>query len=173
MPGSCWAHEPGLQGGYVNIDVSERAFEDAIEASLLRHSEGVIAEEQASYLDMPSGGYQKRRDEDYDRALCLIPQDVVGLCSGNAAPRVETAFTASRGGCRGAVPEADVLRNPAQGHPRRAAQRSPRHGQPLPPRLLPTLERAERGDPVALQGQYLRRSRGSCITARETTRAST
>ena len=36
-----------------------------------------IAEERASYLDMPPGGYQKRRDEDYDRALCLIPRDVL------------------------------------------------------------------------------------------------
>ena len=61
----------------MNVDVSERAFEDAIESSLLSHSEGVIAEEQASYLDMASGGYQKRRDEDYDRALCLIPRDVL------------------------------------------------------------------------------------------------
>ena len=61
----------------MNVDVSERAFEDAIESSLLSHSEGVIAEEQASYLDMASGGYQKRRDEDYNRALCLIPRDVL------------------------------------------------------------------------------------------------
>ena len=36
----------------MNVDVSERAFEDAIEACLLQHSEGVIAEERASYLDM-------------------------------------------------------------------------------------------------------------------------
>ena len=61
----------------MNVDVSERAFEDAIEASLLRHSEVAIAEERASYMDMPSGGYQKRGDEDYDRALCLIPQDAL------------------------------------------------------------------------------------------------
>ena len=61
----------------MSIDVSERAFEDAIEASLLQHSEGVIAEERASYMDMPPGGYQKRRDEDYNSALCLIPRDVL------------------------------------------------------------------------------------------------
>ena len=61
----------------MNVDVSERAFEDAIEASLLQHSRGSIAEERASYIDIPPGGYQKRQDEDYDRALCLIPRDVL------------------------------------------------------------------------------------------------
>ena len=61
----------------MNVDVSERAFEDAIESSLLLHSEVAIAEERASYMDTPSGGYQKRGDEDYDRALCLIPQDAL------------------------------------------------------------------------------------------------
>ena len=29
------------------------------------------------YLDMPPGGYRKRQDEDYDRNLCLIPEDVL------------------------------------------------------------------------------------------------
>ena len=48
-----------------------------MKATLLRHSEGTIAEERASYMDMSPGGYQKRGDEDYDRALCLIPQDVL------------------------------------------------------------------------------------------------
>ena len=61
----------------MNVDVSERAFEDAIEACLLQNREGVIAEEQASYLDLPPGGYQKRGDTDYDRALSLIPRDVL------------------------------------------------------------------------------------------------
>ena len=61
----------------MNVDVSERAFEDAIEATLLRQSEGVIAEERVSYMDIRPGGYQERRDKDYDRALCLIRQDVL------------------------------------------------------------------------------------------------
>ena len=61
----------------MNVDISERAFEDAIEASLLQHSGGAVAEKRASYLDMPPGGYHKRRNEDYDRALCLIPRDVL------------------------------------------------------------------------------------------------
>ena len=43
----------------MNVDVSERAFEDAIEACLLQNREGMIAEERASYMDMPPGGYQQ------------------------------------------------------------------------------------------------------------------
>ena len=74
--GSCLASEPIVPGGSVNVDVSERAFEDAIEAALLRR-EGVVAEERHSYVDMPSGGYSKRVSEDYDKALCLIPRDVL------------------------------------------------------------------------------------------------
>ena len=61
----------------MSVDISERAFEDAIEVTLLSHNEGVIAEERASYMDTQSGGYHKRDDEDYDRALCLVRQDVL------------------------------------------------------------------------------------------------
>ena len=45
--------------------------------TLLWHSEGAIAEERVSYLDMSLGGYRKRRDEDYNRSLCLIPEDAL------------------------------------------------------------------------------------------------
>ena len=60
----------------MNVDVSERAFEDAIEGSLLQR-EGMVAEEGYSYEHMPSGGYSKRGSEDYDPTLCLIPRDVL------------------------------------------------------------------------------------------------
>ena len=43
--------------------ISEYAFEEAIERALLRES--------------AEGGYRKRRLEDYDRGLCLMPADVV------------------------------------------------------------------------------------------------
>ena len=46
----------------MNVDVSERAFEDAIEAALLRR-ETAIAETRDSHDDMPSGGYSKRGAE--------------------------------------------------------------------------------------------------------------
>ncbi len=66
-------------------DVSERAFEDAIEDALLRHGPDAprggarsVRESPPLYGDAPlPGGYRKRRPEDYDRALCLIPTDVV------------------------------------------------------------------------------------------------
>ena len=66
-------------------EVSERAFEDTIEASLLRHGPDAprggaksVRESPPSYGDDPSpGGYGQRRPEDYDRALCLIPTDVI------------------------------------------------------------------------------------------------
>ena len=59
------------------VDVSERAFEDAIEASLLQHVQGQIGDIRSSYLDMSLGGYNKRLSEDYDRSLCLVPQNVL------------------------------------------------------------------------------------------------
>ena len=66
------------------VDISERAFEDAIEASLIQDSPdtaqngaSVVAEARRSYVNMPSGGYRKRLSEDYDRALCLISRDVL------------------------------------------------------------------------------------------------
>ena len=61
----------------MNVDVSERAFEGAIEAGLLQGGEGLIGEERGSYLDLTPGGYRKRTSQDYDRALCLIPEDVL------------------------------------------------------------------------------------------------
>jgi len=64
------------------MDISERSFEDAIEEGLLEHgpdaaaAAGMARETLSPYGDAP-GGYHKRRPEDYDRALCLLPRDVV------------------------------------------------------------------------------------------------
>ncbi len=66
--------------------ISERAFEDAIEAALLRHGPDevggappVAGEGRVPYGDdgMQPGGYLKRRPQDYDRTLCLLPNDVL------------------------------------------------------------------------------------------------
>ena len=66
--------------------VSERAFEDAIEAALLRGGPDEVAagasevrEPRAlfGYDGLQPGGYHRRRSEDYDRELCLLPNDVV------------------------------------------------------------------------------------------------
>ena len=59
------------------VDVSERAFEDAIEDGLLQHAQGAFGERRNSSLDMKPRGYNKRLSEDYDRALCIIPRDVL------------------------------------------------------------------------------------------------
>ena len=70
----------------MNGPISERAFEDAIEAALLEHgpdavpdATGKVGEEPPPYHDpgMRPGGYHKRRPEDYDRTLCLLPADVL------------------------------------------------------------------------------------------------
>ena len=66
--------------------VSERAFEDAIEAALLRGGPDELAAgatevrerpEPFGYDGMQPGGYHRRRSGDYDRELCLLPNDVV------------------------------------------------------------------------------------------------
>jgi hypothetical protein len=65
-------------------EVSEHSFEDAIECGLLRYGPdacpeggGGLREPVPPWAEMPPGGYRKRLPEDFDRALCLIPRDVV------------------------------------------------------------------------------------------------
>ena len=62
--------------------ISEIAFEEAIEAALLRHGPDDVAgvrEPPVPYGDagMRPSGYNRREPEDYDRALCLLPCDVL------------------------------------------------------------------------------------------------
>ena len=66
------------------MDISERNFEATIEAALIAHStdasiEGVetVQEPPQPYGESPPGGYHKRRPEEYDRALCLLPRDTI------------------------------------------------------------------------------------------------
>src|SRR5687767_9720930 len=69
------------------MDISERSFEDAIELGLLQHGPDAPAatetarETLSPYGDVP-GGYRRRRPEDYDRTLCLLPSDVVDFVLG-------------------------------------------------------------------------------------------
>src|SRR5262245_34708226 len=65
-------------------EISERAFEEAIECGLLQHGPDACAGDVTAVHETPPpygeslpGGYRKRRPEDYDRALCLLPRDVV------------------------------------------------------------------------------------------------
>ncbi|MBM3295067.1 MAG: hypothetical protein FJY82_11165, partial [Candidatus Aminicenantes bacterium] len=66
------------------MEISERSFEETIECALLRFSpdgcaeeKGLVREDTAPYGEFMSGGYLKRLADDYDRALCLMPRDVV------------------------------------------------------------------------------------------------
>ncbi len=68
----------------MNPDVSERAFEEAIERALLRGGpdarpgEATVARERPpTYGEQALRGYHRRAPGDYDRALCLLPRDVV------------------------------------------------------------------------------------------------
>src|SRR5712692_6388418 len=68
----------------MSIEISERSFEEAIECGLLLHGPDacagdvtVVRETSPPYGDTPPGGYRKGHPEDYDRALCLLPRDVV------------------------------------------------------------------------------------------------
>ena len=70
----------------MTVDISERSFEDAIEAALLRQGadsptdvRARVGENRELYglQEMAPGGYHKRRPQEYDRTLCLIPRDVL------------------------------------------------------------------------------------------------
>ena len=65
-------------------DISERSFEEAIECALLQHGPDACAGDSTAvcetpppYGDTPPGGYHKRKPEDNDRILCLLPRDVI------------------------------------------------------------------------------------------------
>ena len=66
------------------VTISERTFEDAIQSALLRDGPddpsaraGAVRETLPAYGENVPGGYRKRAPEEYDRALCLVPHDVV------------------------------------------------------------------------------------------------
>jgi type I restriction enzyme, R subunit len=66
------------------MEVAERSFEEAIECGLLQYGPDActgdataVREVPAPYGDTPPGGYRKRRLDEYDRTLCLLPRDVV------------------------------------------------------------------------------------------------
>jgi len=66
-------------------EISERSFEEAIECALLQHGPDACVGETnvlretppPPYGDTPPGGYRRRKPEDYDRSVCLLPRDVV------------------------------------------------------------------------------------------------
>src|SRR5262245_2534956 len=68
----------------LRMDISERNFEATIEAVLLAHGPESLTGDADTTQDPPlsygqalPGGYHKRRPDEYNRSLCLIPQDVI------------------------------------------------------------------------------------------------
>jgi type I restriction enzyme R subunit len=68
----------------VSPEISERSFEEAIACALLQYGPDAcggdataVRETPPPYGDAPPGGYRKRKPEDYDRSLCLLPRDVL------------------------------------------------------------------------------------------------
>jgi type I restriction enzyme R subunit len=68
----------------MSVNISEKSFEQTIECALLAGGPDACAgdptavrETPAAYGDAVPGGYHRRRPEDYDRTLCLVPRDVL------------------------------------------------------------------------------------------------
>lgn len=66
------------------VDVSEKNFEETIEAALLGAAAqprcdhaSVGRETRVPFGAFTPGGYHKRKPEEYDRALCLVPKDAL------------------------------------------------------------------------------------------------
>ena len=69
----------------MTVDISERAFEDAIECALLGYGPDACSGDATQVREAPPpwggepapGGYHRRSPQDYDRGLCLLPGDVL------------------------------------------------------------------------------------------------
>ncbi len=101
-------------------DISEFSFEEEIERALLQYGPDAYMEDAAvvrktapSYGDYQPGGYRKRKPEKYDRALCLLPRDVMDLVLATQAEGVEEARAAPQRGGEATVPPAARCRDRA------------------------------------------------------------
>lgn len=163
----------------MTVEVSERKFEAPIECALLQHAPDAcpgdstaVRESAAPYGEEPiPGGYRKRRPEDYDRGLCLIPKDVIDFLLATQ-PKEWDKLEQHHGadlkerflgrlsreiGRRGAL---DVLRNGIKDS-----------GCKFRLAYFPARERAQRGAPAAARGESLRGGAASSATARTASRA--
>lgn len=82
----------------MGIDISERNFEETVEAGLLVHGPdaisdaAVLAEPTPAYGLYAAGGYRKRSPDDYDRELCLDTKLVLEFIYATQ-PKSWTALT--------------------------------------------------------------------------------
>ena len=157
-------------------EVSERVFEEAIECALLQGGPECACPARR----LPSA--RRRRPtatrrraatasalpEDYDRALCLLPRDVVDFVLATQPKEWKKLEQHHGAGGQGAVPQAPRRRDRAARRARRAAERHQGLGLQVPARLLPAGERAERGDAAAARGEPLRRGAPAPLQRRRT-----
>src|SRR5919198_3740156 len=68
----------------MSSEISERSFEDAIEAALLANGPDAYAGDVATIRETPlpygetaPGGYHRRDPKEYDRKRCLLPHDAL------------------------------------------------------------------------------------------------
>ncbi len=76
------------------VEISERNFEETIEAALLAggpdavsHFEGLVGQPLPEYGSYVPGGYRKRRPKDYDRTLCMDAAMVVAFVQATQPKR--------------------------------------------------------------------------------------
>ena len=162
--------------------ISEHAFEESIECGLLaawsRRLRQAPLPVSARSLSGPTAtrrpaSIARRRPEDYDRALCLIPRDVIDFILATQPKAWEKLKQHHGAAVRGAVPESPCLGDRAARRARRAAQRHQGLGRQVPARLLPPGERAQRGDAAASTRRTCSPSCASSATARRTRTVST
>ena len=122
---------------------------------------------------MPSGGYRKRTPEDYDRALCLLPRDVIDFVLATQPKEWQKLEQHHGAAVRRAVPQAPRQRDRARGALDVLRNGIRDSGLQVPARLLPARERAQRGDPAAVRRQTSSPWCASSATARRTRTAST
>jgi hypothetical protein len=96
----------------VVVDVSERNFEEAVEAVLT--AQPGEDRESSGDAEYAPGGYCRRRPDDYDRTLCLISDDVFQFLSatpgGKPSSRLGLAEKICRKALRGRNPLPGSLR---------------------------------------------------------------
>ena len=159
-------HECRRKNRRMSAKVSERAFEDAIEAALLRY--GPERDPRPFRVRSPR---RRRRtvtrtcgraaigdggSEDYDRALCLLPRDVLDFVQATQPKEWQRLSQHHGGRGAGAIPEAPLVRDRAARDARSPPARAQGHGLLVPARVLPPRERTQRGGAAAPRGQLLR-----------------
>ena len=67
------------------MDIAEKNLEDAIEQALVAptpdstHKGRVVLDVRSGYTASRQGDYLKRTSDDYDKALCLLPNDTIAF----------------------------------------------------------------------------------------------